>query len=224
MKRFIINAIYSFCVCCTIWSGALSFMKMTDVQAATYEKKTIHKRCYPYDKYYLLKKWLPLYVAIFAVLAIYFQEKKDNNYKKKIAALSKKNAELEDQLGENAANLASRQKVGQQYEKYVGSFLRRRGYNVNYNGIKRGFDDEGIDLICKKSNEILLVQCKNWASDKIIHENYIFQLYGAWKFYEATEKVSAIACFCCTCKVTNQARIIARILGVKIKEEFKILS
>lgn len=203
----------------------MSFAQMTETPQAAYQKKMYKpKRCYPYDKYYLLKKWLPLYVAVFAVLAIYFQEKKDNKYKKKIAQLSKKNAELEDELGETAADIASRQKAGEQYEKYVGAIFRRQGYSVNYNGIKRGFDDEGIDLICKKADEVLLIQCKNWAKDKIIHENYVFQLYGAWKFYEAAEKTKAVACLYCTCKVTNQARIIARILGVQIKEEFKILS
>ena len=131
---------------------------------------------------------------------------------------------MQDEIGEADIGLKERQKIGQEYEKYIARHLRRKGYIVKLNGIKKGFDDEGIDLICTKAEETLLIQCKNWAKEKIIHENYIFQLYGAWKFFEKTEKIEAKACFYCTCKVTNQARIIARILGIQLIEEFKILN
>lgn len=182
------------------------------------------KKCYPYDKFYLLKKWLPLYAVLFTILIIYLHEKKDRKHKEKIDSLTRQLADLETSLNQDERNLQERLKVGQIYEKYVGRYLQRKGYTVEYKGIKRGFDDEGIDLICCKDEEMLLIQCKNWAKDKVLHENYIFQLYGAWKFYEVTEKKKAAAALYCTCKVTNQARIIARILDIQIVEEFKMLN
>ena len=226
MKTFIISVICSAFVSGTLLFGAVSYAHINE-KTPIIQTEKVHKyskRCYPYDKYYLLKKWLPLYIAILAILFIYIRETNDRKRQKKIATLSKQLAELQDEIGEADIDLKERQKIGQEYEEYVARYFRRQGYTVSLNGIKRGFDDEGIDLICTKAGETLLIQCKNWAKEKIIHENYIFQLYGAWKFYEKTEKTEAIACFYCTCKVTNQARIIARILGVKIVEEFKMLT
>ncbi len=226
MKTFILSAICSAFVSGTLLFGGVSYAQLSEktpiIQVEKARKPS--KRCYPYDKYYLLKKWLPLYIAILAILFIYIRETNDRKRQKKIASLSKQLAELQDTLGEADIDLKERQKIGQEYEKYVARHFRRKGYTVNLNGVKKGFDDEGIDLICSKNGETLLIQCKNWAKEKIIHENYIFQLYGAWKFYEKAEKIDATAYFYCTCKVTNQARIIARILGIKLVEEFKMLN
>ena len=226
MKTFIISAICSAFVSITLLFGGVSYAQLSEKTPIIQTEKIYksRKHCYPYDKYYHLKKWLPLYIAILAILFIYIRETNDRKRQKKIASLAKQLAELQDEIGEADFDLKERQKIGQEYEKYVARHFRRKGYTVSLNGIKKGFDDEGIDLICTKNGETLLVQCKNWAKEKIIHENYIFQLYGAWKFYEKAEKAEATACFYCTCKVTNQARIIARILGIKLVEEFKILN
>ena len=226
MKTFIISVICSAFVSGTLLFGAVSYAQLNEKTPIIQTEKTYKpkKRCYPYDKYYLLKKSLQIYKAILAILFIYIRETNDRKRQKKIAALSKQLAELQDQIGEADIAIKERQKIGQEYEKYVARHFRRKGYTVSLNGVKKGFDDEGIDLICTKDGEILLIQCKNWAKEKIIHENYIFQLYGAWKFYEKAEKTKASAYFYCTCKVTNQARIIARILGIQLIEEFKMLN
>lgn len=226
MKTFIISVICSAFVSGTLLFGAVSYANISEKTPIIQTEKTYKpkKHCYPYDKYYLLKKWLPLYIAILAILFIYIRETNDRKRQKKIATLSKQLAELQDEIGEADIALKERQKIGQEYEKYVARHFRRKGYTVSLNGVKKGFDDEGIDLICTKNGETLLIQCKNWAKEKMIHENYIFQLYGAWKFYEKAEKTEATAYFYCTCKVTNQARIIARILGIKLVEEFKMLN
>lgn len=228
MKRFIISFICSASVSVALLFGVVSYAKEDGVSRTLLEKSTEKtytntKKCYPYDKYYLLKKWLPLYIVVLAILFIYVSETKDRKRKKQLADLSQKIEDLQDELGDKARDIETRAKLGQEYEKYIGRYYRRQGYNINYNGIKKGFDDEGIDIICTKKEEILVIQCKNWAKDKILHENYIFQFYGAWKFFEKTEQKKAIACLYCSCKVTNQARIIARILGIKIFEEFKML-
>jgi len=51
---------------------------------------------------------------------------------------------------------------GMIYERVVGISYERLGYNVDYSGIKNGFLDQGIDLICRKQDQITsYVQCKS---------------------------------------------------------------
>ncbi|OCL91374.1 restriction endonuclease [Arcobacter porcinus] len=62
---------------------------------------------------------------------------------------------------------------GKEYEKYVASHFKIDGYEIFLNGIKNGVRDNGIDIICTKDNEMILIQCKNWKADtkyKINHE------------------------------------------------------
>lgn len=63
-----------------------------------------------------------------------------------------------------------RKEKGDVYEKKVGKEYENKGYSVIYNGLEKGRKDGGIDLICSKENEILLIQCKNWENSKI---NYL---------------------------------------------------
>lgn len=74
--------------------------------------------------------------------------------------------------------------IGKEYERYIGYLYETKGYKVEYHGIKKKFEDLGIDLICTKGSETLLIQCKNWKKNKFIHENAINQLFGtSMKFY-----------------------------------------
>lgn len=78
----------------------------------------------------------------------------------------------------------NKSEVGADYERYIGHTYEENGYKVNYHGIKKGFKDLGIDLICSKGNETLLIQCKNWKKASTIHENAINQLFGtSMKYY-----------------------------------------
>ena len=51
---------------------------------------------------------------------------------------------------------------GNQYEFYIADYFRKDGYKIYMKGYNEGFKDEGIDLICYKGKEMILVQCKNW--------------------------------------------------------------
>ena len=65
-------------------------------------------------------------------------------------------------------------KKGADYEKYVSDIYRERGYNVTEYGKIHGRKDHGIDLIAKKDQEIILIQCKNYKKDtswKITHKD-----------------------------------------------------
>lgn len=49
---------------------------------------------------------------------------------------------------------------GAVYEKYVGQILESEGFEVKYNGLEKGFNDRGIDLIASRDNEYFFIQCK----------------------------------------------------------------
>lgn len=135
--------------------------------------------------------------------------------------------------------LASRKKpweIGRDYERYIGFLYEKKGYSVKYIGIEKGLEDLGRDLICTKENEVDVVQCKCWASHKVIHEKHINQLYGtAVKHYienrELTNKNSILnlfpdiitggqikATFVTSTTLSDTARKFANALGVKIVE------
>lgn len=72
----------------------------------------------------------------------------------------------------------SKWQIGRDYEMYVGYKYSQKGYIVDYFGSFMGIEDLGRDLICKKEDNILIIQCKYWSQIKEIHENHINQLYG----------------------------------------------
>lgn len=136
--------------------------------------------------------------------------------------------------------LASRKRpweIGRDYERYIGYLYEQEGYSVEYIGIEKGLEDLGRDLICSKGEEVEVVQCKCWASHKVIHEKHINQLYGtAVKHYieqrEMTKQKANLtlfpdlissgqirATFVTSTSVSDTARKFANALGVKIIEE-----
>lgn len=58
-------------------------------------------------------------------------------------------------------------------ELLTGRKFEELGYKVEYNGLEKGKLDAGIDLICTKENEILLLQCKNYSKPKSITHEHI---------------------------------------------------
>lgn len=73
----------------------------------------------------------------------------------------------------------TRSEIGSSYERYIGYELESQGWRVEYNGIKKGLCDMGIDLIATKGDIYMTVQCKCWSKDKTIHEKHINQLFGS---------------------------------------------
>ena len=77
----------------------------------------------------------------------------------------------------------SRWAIGRDYEMYVGYLYEQKGYSIEYKGIVDGFEDLGRDVIAQKGGEVCIIQCKNWAQYKEIHEIHIFQLFGTTMEY-----------------------------------------
>lgn len=52
-------------------------------------------------------------------------------------------------------------KKGRDFEEYTVRHYIRQGYNITKNFLK-GKNDEGIDIIAFRGEELVLIQCKNW--------------------------------------------------------------
>ena len=86
-------------------------------------------------------------------------------------------------------------------------------------GIFKGYEDLGRDLICRKSDEVLIVQCKNWSQFKTIYEKHIFQFFGTVFQYKDTypnKKVRGI--FYTTTQLSDLAKRFAKELGIELVE------
>lgn len=120
--------------------------------------------------------------------------------------------------------------IGKMYERYIGYLYEMDGYDVEYRGIEMGLKDGGIDLICRKGGEILLVQCKNWSIESTIYEKHICQLFGASHFYnkdrmqgkyaEGVDNVGRkriIPVFVTTTDLDDHALDVSKTLGVVVR-------
>jgi len=117
----------------------------------------------------------------------------------------------------------SKWQVGRDYERYIGYVYEANGYNVYYQGILEGFDDLGRDLICKREEQTIIVQCKRWSQHKTIHEKHVNQLYGTVIKYiidQPSEKVGAI--LYTTTKLSDRAKEFAKHLSMGVAEEFQL--
>lgn len=65
---------------------------------------------------------------------------------------------------------------GETYEKYIAKFWKNEGYKVYMNGLNNGNADGGIDVICHKDKETILIQCKHWKNP--VNQKEIRQFIG----------------------------------------------
>lgn len=130
----------------------------------------------------------------------------------------------------------SKAEIGSDYERYIGYLMEQDGWHVIYNGINRGLQDMGIDLICHQGRRYILIQCKNWSSQKTIHEKHINQLFGSTvdfylnqinkggtfsEFYRLLQTKEILPLFVTSTQLSDTARRVASTLGVGYSEEQK---
>ena len=125
--------------------------------------------------------------------------------------------------------------IGRDYERYIGYLYWQKGWDVDYHG-RKGYEDLGRDLICKKDNAVEIVQCKYWAREKIIHEKHIYYLFGTTVEYFLEnfvdkEDLKQLALFpglikkrnvtpklITTIDVSPKAEQVAKVLGVVVEK------
>ena len=113
--------------------------------------------------------------------------------------------------------------VGKMYERYVGYLYEKEGYNVEYVGIFKGLEDLGRDIIARKGNEIVVIQCKNWSKFRTIYEKHIFQFFGTvFQFKDSNVGKDVKAVFATTTELSEVARRFAKELKIDLKENFKM--
>ena len=113
--------------------------------------------------------------------------------------------------------------LGRIYERFVGYVFEEQGYQVEYVGIFKGYEDLGRDLICRNNREWVIIQCKNWSKFKTIYEKHIFQFFGTvFQFRDTNPGPPIRASFYTTTSVSGIARRFARELGIELCEEYKM--
>ncbi len=117
----------------------------------------------------------------------------------------------------------SRWQIGRDYERYIGYLREQGGCRVSYQGIFKGLDDLGRDLLTEKDGSLEVIQCKHWSRAKVIHEKHVFQLFGtmvATRIENPSKSVSGT--FVTSTSLSERAREFARQLEIKVEENFPL--
>lgn len=115
--------------------------------------------------------------------------------------------------------------IGRDYELYVGYKYEQKGYKVDYFGSNNGLEDLGRDLIAKSDEKTLIIQCKFWSSNKLIHENHVNQLYGTMICYCLENNLSeknVQGVLVTNIKLSDTAKRFADYLGISYVENFSL--
>lgn len=109
--------------------------------------------------------------------------------------------------------------IGKMYERYIGYLYEQKGYMVEYFGIANRYEDLGRDLVCRKDNHTLIVQCKRWSQFRTIYEKHIYQLFGTtFEYRERCPNEVVTAVLVTSTQLSPVARKIAHALDVKLQE------
>lgn len=113
--------------------------------------------------------------------------------------------------------------IGRDYEMFIGFQYEKEGAKVSYCGIIKKLEDMGRDLIVEQGDRILIVQCKNWAQEKEIHEKHIFQLYGTVVLYQLSHRWKEVSgVFVTSTSLSRTAKDVARYLHIETVENKKL--
>lgn len=97
---------------------------------------------------------------------------------------------------------ALRQMSWQEFERVVGEFFRRQGYQVDETGL--GGADGGVDLLIRRAGEATIVQCKQWKSTGV-GAPVVREMYGLM-IHHGASRVAVV----CLGKFTKEARAFAQ--------------
>ena len=109
--------------------------------------------------------------------------------------------------------------IGRDFERFIGWKYEQDGYEVEYFGIEQRLNDLGRDLIARKPDRTLIIQCKYWSRDTVIHEKHIAQLYGTVIMYELDHPLETVrGIFITHTALSDMAKRFAERLSIKVKE------
>ncbi len=114
----------------------------------------------------------------------------------------------------------TRWEVGRDYERYIGFTYETKGWQVVYQGIIKGYEDLGRDLIASRDQAVHIIQCKRWSETKEIHEKHVFQLYGTVVAYriDHPQAKDVKGILVTTTTLSERAREFARVLSIEYVE------
>jgi Restriction endonuclease len=109
--------------------------------------------------------------------------------------------------------------LGRDYERYVGYLREQDGCTVSYQGIFKGLEDLGRDVIAERDGEIEVIQCQH----KVIHEKHVFQLFGTVVAVRIERPQARVrGTFVTTTSLSERAREFARQLDIGVQEQFPL--
>lgn len=82
-------------------------------------------------------------------------------------------------------------------------------------------EDLGRDIIAKKDNKTLIIQCKYWSTKKQIHEKQVTQLYGTMVSYcveNGFSKKDVTGILVTNISLSETAKKIAHFLNIQFQE------
>lgn len=113
--------------------------------------------------------------------------------------------------------------IGRDYERYIGYLYETNGFNAYYQGIVEGLADLGRDIISTKGDEVVVIQCKYWSQEKVIHEKHICQFKGTILKYEIENPgKKVLGRFYTSTKLSDTAKKFAEALEIKPIENFPL--
>jgi len=114
--------------------------------------------------------------------------------------------------------------IGRDYELFCGLEYEKDGWDVEYCGMEKKLNDMGRDLIAKKINTHLIIQCKYWSQEKTIHEKHITQLYGTTIEYSMNvdNKIQVTPVLVTNILLSERATAFAKKLGVVINDNHEL--
>jgi restriction system protein len=117
-----------------------------------------------------------VFTAIISVIHSVIKRKKED-----------KNAGRKRELFERQKNLPDVSALKwREFEEFIGEAYRRQGYQVEERGGNE--PDGGIDLILRKRDETVLVQCKHWEAEQV-GVKIVRELYGVVAAEGATKGI-----------------------------------
>jgi hypothetical protein len=109
------------------------------------------------------------------------------------------------------------------YERYIGYLYEREGFEVECHGALRGKEYLGIDLICRKGEDLRMMQCKCLSAIKAIpvRENTVAQICGAAILFSMRSGIDSSfvkPVDVTTYELSKETRQFVEMLGVTVHE------